>query len=72
MRDFHIRDLLLEDGARIAVIGGGPAGSFFSYFVLKFAKALGMDISVDIYESKNFNCAGPRGVTIVGESFQNP
>ena len=73
MRDFHIRDLLLEDGARIAVIGGGPAGSFFSYFVLKFAKALGMDISVDIYESKNFNCAGPKGCNncggIVSESL---
>ena len=25
--------LKLDDGSRVAVIGGGPAGSFFSYFL---------------------------------------
>jgi flavin-dependent dehydrogenase len=24
----------LEDGSRVGVIGGGPAGSFFAYFLL--------------------------------------
>ncbi len=26
--------LVLEDGARVAVMGGGPAGSFFAYFLI--------------------------------------
>ena len=34
----------LEDGSRIAVVGGGPAGSFFSYFLLKMADAVDLDI----------------------------
>ncbi len=49
----------LEDGARIAVIGGGPAGSFFSIFALKLAKQIGKKIDLTIYESKNFTNEGP-------------
>ena len=30
-------ELRLTDGSRVAVIGGGPAGSFFSYFLLAMA-----------------------------------
>jgi len=33
-RDEKMRLMKLEDGGRVAVIGGGPAGSFFSYFFL--------------------------------------
>ncbi len=28
---------VLSDGSRVAVIGGGPAGSLFAYFLLRFA-----------------------------------
>jgi len=73
MRDFSSEHFLLQDGSKIAVIGGGPAGSFFTYFALDFAERLGMDISVDIYEPKDFNCAGPKGCNncggIVSESL---
>ena len=73
MRDFSSEHFLLEDGSKIAVIGGGPAGSFFTYFALDFAERLGLDISVDIYEPKDFNCAGPKGCNncggIVSESL---
>ena len=73
MRDFSSEHFLLQDGSRIAVIGGGPAGSFFTYFALDFAERLGMEISVDIYEPKDFNCAGPKGCNncggIVSESL---
>ena len=51
----------LEDGADIAVIGGGPAGSFFSYFALKMARMTGRDINVTIFEPKNFMAVGPAG-----------
>ncbi len=49
----------LDDGARIAVIGGGPAGSFFSIFALKLAKQIGKDIDLTIYENKTFSTEGP-------------
>jgi flavin-dependent dehydrogenase len=73
MRDFSSEHFLLEDGSKIAVIGGGPAGSFFTYFALDFAERLGMDIDIDIYETKDFNCPGPKGCNncggIVSESL---
>jgi flavin-dependent dehydrogenase len=51
--------LELNDGARIAVLGGGPAGSFFSIFALKLAKQIGKDIDLTIYENKSFSHEGP-------------
>ncbi|OGP83351.1 MAG: hypothetical protein A2V87_09235 [Deltaproteobacteria bacterium RBG_16_58_17] len=53
--------LSLENGSRIAVVGGGPAGSFFSYFLLQFAKRIDLEISVDIYERKDFSVFGAAG-----------
>jgi CRP-like cAMP-binding protein/flavin-dependent dehydrogenase len=53
--------LSLENGSRIAVVGGGPAGAFFSYFILQIAKRIDLEISVDIYERKNFSVLGPAG-----------
>lgn len=52
-------NLELKDGARIAVLGGGPAGSFFSIFALKLAKQIGKDIDLTIYEQKSFLNEGP-------------
>lgn len=56
----------LENGSRIAVIGGGPAGSFFSYFLLSMAKRVDLEISVDIYEPRDFNIPGPQGCNMCG------
>ena len=73
MRDFSSDHFVLEDGSKIAVIGGGPAGSFFTYFAIDFAERMGMDISIDVYEAKEFTCAGPKGCNncggIVSESL---
>ena len=52
-------DFQLDDGSRIAVMGGGPAGSFVSYFLLDMAERLGIDIHVDIYEPRDFTRPGP-------------
>ena len=52
-------NLDLNDGAKIAVLGGGPAGSFFSIFALKLAKQIGKDIDLTIYEKKSFSSEGP-------------
>jgi flavin-dependent dehydrogenase len=63
----------LEDGSRVAVVGGGPSGSFFSYFLLKYAKAIDLDIEVDVYDPRSFSQCGPAGCNhcggIVSESL---
>lgn len=73
MRDFSSDHFVLENGSKIAVIGGGPAGSFFTYFALDFAERMGLDIDIDVYEAKDFTCAGPKGCNncggIVSESL---
>jgi flavin-dependent dehydrogenase len=56
----------LGDGARVAVIGGGPAGSFFSYFCLDMARRIGTDIRLDLYEPRDFSNAAPHGCNMCG------
>lgn len=63
----------LRDGSRIAVVGGGPSGSFFSYFLLKMAEAIDLELEVDIFEPRSFKYCGPAGCNhcggIVSESL---
>lgn len=59
-------DLKLVDNSRVAVIGGGPAGSFFSYFLLGMAARVGLTVQVDIYEPRDFNAFGPLGCNMCG------
>ncbi|MDO8634861.1 MAG: hypothetical protein Q7R34_01260 [Dehalococcoidia bacterium] len=56
----------LEDGSRVAVVGGGPAGSFTSYFLLDLAERVGTSISVDIYEPRDYMVPGPVGCNMCG------
>ena len=67
------KDFTLRDGSRIAVVGGGPAGSFFAYFLLKMARAIDLEIEVDIFEPRSFKYCGPAGCNhcggIVSESL---
>lgn len=51
--------LKLADGSRVAVVGGGPAGSFFSIFALDLAERAGLKLEVDILDPKDFHQAGP-------------
>ena len=44
----------LAAALRVAVIGGGPAGSFFALHALKFARQAGSRVSVTIYEPRDF------------------
>jgi flavin-dependent dehydrogenase len=62
----HKRDLTLEDGSRVAVVGCGPAGSFFSFFLLDMAKRIGLDLKVDIFEPRSFFNPGPKGCNMCG------
>lgn len=58
--------LILKNGSRIGVVGGGPAGSFFSYFALEEAQKVGINIEIDIYEPKDFSRSGPPGCNHCG------
>ncbi len=58
--------LKLEDGSRVAVVGGGPAGSFFGYFLLEMATRLGIDVHVEIYEPRDFDQPAPGGCNMCG------
>ena len=58
--------ITLEDGSRVGVIGGGPAGSLFAYFLLTFADRLDLKLQVDIYESRDFTQRGPAGCNMGG------
>jgi flavin-dependent dehydrogenase len=59
-------DYTLADNAKIAVIGGGPSGSFFSIFALKMAKMIDKKINVTIFEPKDFTKEGPPGCNKCG------
>ncbi|HEX6302581.1 MAG TPA: hypothetical protein VFZ76_00210, partial [Anaerolineales bacterium] len=53
--------LSLENGSRVAVMGGGPAGSSFAYFLLDTAERVGLKIQMDVYEPRDFSLTGPKG-----------
>ena len=57
---------MLPDKARVAVIGGGPTGSFFSIFALKMARMMGKELEVTIFEPKDFTKNGPAGCNRCG------
>ena len=63
----------LRDGSKVAVIGAGPAGSMFSYFLLSMAETVGLELDVDIFEPRGFCHRGPAGCNhcggIVSESL---
>ena len=50
-----------ETGSKVAVIGGGPAGSLFALHLLRYAREAGIDLEVTIYEARDFGEPGPKG-----------
>lgn len=54
-------NLTLVDGDQIAVVGGGPAGSFFALHLLEAAHKAGRQLKVTIFEPKSFSAQGPAG-----------
>ncbi len=56
--------LALKNGSRVAIIGGGPAGSFSAYFLKKYSIAYGLDLQINIFDGKDFLQNGPRGCNL--------
>lgn len=51
----------LRDGARVAIIGAGPAGSLCAYFLVRLAREEGRELRVTLFDYKDFTLSGPRG-----------
>lgn len=51
----------LASHSRIAIIGGGPAGSFFALAALDIAASLDLPLDITLFERKDLTAAGPRG-----------
>jgi flavin-dependent dehydrogenase len=56
----------LDDGSRVAVVGGGPAGSLAAYFLLQMADRAELSLVVDIFEPRDFAKTGPAGCNMCG------
>lgn len=61
-----VENYSLDSGSRVAVIGGGPAGSLFSFYLLDMAGRMGIDIQVDIFEPRDFSRPAPQGCNMCG------
>lgn len=51
----------IENGSKVAIIGGGPAGVFFALYLLKYARETGIRPEITIYERRNFADPGASG-----------
>ena len=47
--------------SRVAVIGGGPAGSFFALYLMHYARQTGKNFEITIYQERDFSGLGPTG-----------
>ena len=54
-------DYELRNGSRVGVVGAGPAGTFFSYFLDKYARERNIELGIVIFDKKKFYEKGIRG-----------
>jgi len=58
------RDLVLRNGSRIVVIGAGPSGVFFADRATELARKRGLDISIQLFDGKDFTQSGQKGCNL--------
>ncbi|MBF0127080.1 MAG: hypothetical protein HQM02_07700 [Magnetococcales bacterium] len=56
----------LQNHARVAIVGGGPAGAFSACFLLDLARQMKMTLHVEIFEPRDFTLTGPPGCNMCG------
>ncbi|MDR4498943.1 MAG: hypothetical protein MRK02_13650 [Candidatus Scalindua sp.] len=64
--------LRLKHNSKIAIIGGGPAGSFFANNAIRYARKLAINIEITIFEGKDFSQRGPRGCNMSAAVIASP
>ena len=51
----------IETGSKVAIIGGGPAGSFFALYLLHYARERGIHPEITIYQRRSIDKLGTKG-----------
>lgn len=57
-------EISLRQGSPVAIIGGGPAGSLFAHFLLKYARQQRLSLKITIFDHKDFLKKGPPGCNL--------
>jgi flavin-dependent dehydrogenase len=65
-------ELQLHNGSRIAIVGAGPAGTFFAHFCLKLARQRGLQVEVTLFDGKRFARRGPPGCNMCAGVISEP
>lgn len=55
------KKLPIKNGSKVAVIGAGPAGCFFTIFLQRLAQSRGISLDIVVFDGKPFTVTGPRG-----------
>ena len=55
------RENKIETGAKVAIIGGGPAGTFFALYLRHYAGERGIHPEITIYQQRDFDKPGSKG-----------
>jgi flavin-dependent dehydrogenase len=54
-------DLRLENGSRVCIVGGGPAGSFAALHLLNLAQQIDLNLEIVIFDPRDFHATGRQG-----------
>ncbi len=62
----------LEPGSRVAIVGGGPAGSLFALHLLEYSRQAGLGVHVTLFEPREFGACGPAGCNMCAGILSAP
>ena len=55
------RENKIETGAKVAIIGGGPAGTFFALYLRHYAGERGIRPEITVYQQRDYDELGSKG-----------